>query len=177
MNLNLSPIFESGRDSPATTSSDYEAMHPYWKMVKAVGGGLETIKAGGRDYLPQFEMEEDKTYNRRLDTVRRTNVFSDIVITLAFKPFIKPVRLGEDTAQDFVDLAEDVTGYGEDLHMFANKLFRAAARLALAVAVLGAATAQAQTTLVSNLGQTEDKSSLVGQVVGQISEAQRFLRG
>ena len=75
---------EKGPDTP---SSDYEAMRPYWAMVTAIMGGTATMRAAGETYLPRFEHESKKCYDTRLAAAKFTNIFGDIVDTLASKPF------------------------------------------------------------------------------------------
>ena len=109
---------------PSNPSSDHEAMVPYWTMVAAIMRGVAGMRAGGPAYLPKFESEPDKAYERRLAQARMTNIFADVVVNLAIRPFEQPVRLAPEAPEDLVKFAEDLTGTGEDLTMFGAKVFR-----------------------------------------------------
>lgn len=107
--------------TPEATSSDYEAMAPYWRMVSAILGGTETMRAGGQTYLPKFEHESKACYDTRLASAKFTNIFSDIVDTLASKPFEKELVIEKSDAVD--DLIEDIDGQGNHIHVFGAGMF------------------------------------------------------
>ena len=115
-----------GGNTPDNPSGDYSAQIDYWKTVRAILGGIETMRAGGQLFLPKFEQEPMDQYNRRLRTSRMTNVFTDIVDDLTQRPFEKPVTLPDNAPSEIVDFAGDVDGRGTDLHVFANELFYSA---------------------------------------------------
>lgn len=105
-------------------SADHKAMSPYWDKVAAVLGGIDTLRAAGKTYLPKFPNEETKDYEYRLASARLTNVFRDIVETLSQKPFTEKLKIVEDGApEEIVILADDIDGRGNNLHVFAAETF------------------------------------------------------
>lgn len=111
------------KNTPDTTSSDYDAMLPYWDKVEAILGGRDAVIAGGETYLPRFPNETDADYQYRLDNAKFTNVYKDIVDNLASKPFAEEVGLGDGAPERFLQLAEDIDGRGNNLHVFAETTF------------------------------------------------------
>ncbi|HEY8215385.1 MAG TPA: hypothetical protein VIG36_14795, partial [Methylocystis sp.] len=108
----------------ASPGADHEAMSPYWRQVADILGGIETMRRGGTKHLPKFPKETDSDYQFRLSQTKLTNVFGDIVDTLAAKPFGKEVAIVDGSASPrIVALAEDIDGAGTNLHRFAASLF------------------------------------------------------
>lgn len=113
------------KTAPDTPSSDYEAMRPYWTMVEALMGGTSAMRAAGNAYLPKFHNETQPDYDDRLANSKFTNIYADIVGTLASKPFAEKLTVA-DSASDVVRaLGEDIDGRGANLHVFAQRVFAA----------------------------------------------------
>ncbi len=110
---------------PNTPSSDYSAMIGYWTMVEAILGGVETLRACGKRFLPRFESESDADYSHRLEVAPCTNVYSDISRNLSSKPFSRELALGDGADKSIETLCEDIDGQGNNLHVFAHDLFKA----------------------------------------------------
>ena len=102
---------------------DLAAMVEYWDKTDAIIEGWDAVKACGKTYLPKFADEEDSEYNVRLSLSKFTNIYRDIVESLASKPFEQEVTFqsGEavsnppDAIKDFI---EDVDGSGNNLTVF-----------------------------------------------------------
>jgi hypothetical protein len=109
--------------SPATTSTDYNVMKPYWDKVDAVLGGIDTMIEAGDKYLPKFPGEWADLYSLRLNTAVLTNIYKDVAENLAQKPFSKKARMKEGTNKDVEDLAEDIDSRGNNLHVFLAETF------------------------------------------------------
>lgn len=110
---------------PSDTSSDYDAMKPYWDMVATILGGADAMRAAGPKYLPKFPNESQADYDFRRQNSKFTNIFRDIVENLAAKPFSKEVVLSENASDRVKALSENITGQGDHLHVFAaNSFFR-----------------------------------------------------
>lgn len=107
------------------TSSDYQAMVEYWELNAALMGGVAAVRAKGRKYLPQFPNESDASYNHRLKNSRFTNVYRDIIESLASKPFTKEVGLAnaDGAPEQLLAMVEDIDRGGNHLHVFAQELF------------------------------------------------------
>lgn len=107
----------------AKRSPDIAAMLEYWDKTDAIVEGWDAVKACGQTYLPKFADEENAEYDVRLSLTKFTNVYRDIVESLASKPFEQEVTFqsGEkvseppDAIKNFV---EDVDGEGNNLTVF-----------------------------------------------------------
>lgn len=111
---------------PDTTSSDYDSMFPYWSKVADILGGataMRKLPVGGNPYLPQFPNESLADYQRRVQNAKFSNIYRDIVESLAAKPFTKEVTLAEGAADQYKQMAEDIDGAGNHLHVFAGQAF------------------------------------------------------
>jgi|GEM_PF-580901 len=112
------------KTTPNTPSSDYEAMAPYWNMVETVLSGADAVRRSGQTYLPKFPNETEGDYEYRRENAKFTNIFSDIVSTLASKPFGEELSLVDQSASDTIKaLAEDIDGRGNNIHVFASNVF------------------------------------------------------
>lgn len=119
------------KKGPDATSSDYDAMLPYWDKVEVILEGQDAIIAAGETYLHQFPGEEPDEYAYRLANAKFTNIYADIVSNLASKPFAEEVTLAEGAASQFEDLAEDIDGRGNNLNVFASQTFFAGVNYAI----------------------------------------------
>lgn len=119
------------RNSPDNTSSVYDAMLPYWNKVEAILAGEEAVIASGELMLPRFPGEDFDTYSRRLANAKFTNIYGDIVATLASKPFANDVRLRDGAATEMEALIEDIDGRGNNLTVFAASTFYAGINYAI----------------------------------------------
>lgn len=108
---------------PNATSSDHDAMAPYWKMVETMMGGVRAMREV-KDYLPKFPQERDQDYEFRRKSAKFTNIFRDIVENLAQRPFGKQVKLEDDALpSEIEEFQEDVDGQSNHLHVFAGEVF------------------------------------------------------
>lgn len=102
---------------------DHAAMAPYWNKVAAILGGVEAMRKVPA-FLPKFPRESSENYKYRLANSKFTNIYRDIVESLAAKPFTKEVRLLNDNVPDTIkQVVEDIDGAGNHLHAFASDLF------------------------------------------------------
>jgi hypothetical protein len=109
---------------PATPSGDHAAMSAYWQMVGTILDGADAMRAAGVRYLPQFPNESAADYEYRRKHAKFTNIYRDIVESLASKPFTEKVALSEDDAPErLAGLVEDIDGRGNNLHVFASQVF------------------------------------------------------
>jgi hypothetical protein len=143
------------QNDPANLSADRLAMEGYLRKVDDVLTGVEAMRARRTEYLPMLPNENDKDYDHRLSTSKLTNVFSDIVESLAAKPFTKEVSIKpgkteqpvkpklaavdgkefkEQPAQpeklpDWLEtFKEDVDARGNNLNVFAANVFHSGIR-------------------------------------------------
>lgn len=111
--------------TPADPSGDYKAMLDYWRTVSDLYHGADAVRAAGPRYLPKLENESEKQYADRVRWARYTNVYGDILNTLAVKPFVDEVSVN-DATPSVVSLVEDIDGQGNNLHNFAADYFKSA---------------------------------------------------
>ena len=114
------------KNDPSAKSGDRMAAESYLKMVANIMGGVETMRAAGVSYLPQWRTESREDYERRRKLARMTNVFADIVDTQSLKPFEEPWSMAKESTERLVEFAEDVDGRGRSLHDFCHGLFHQA---------------------------------------------------
>ncbi len=113
-------------------SGDYRAMQRYWTTVDDILGGVETMRAGGKKYLPQFPNESSCNYQHRRKNSKFTNIFRDITENLASKPFTREVGLADDSVPEPIKaVVEDVDRAGNHLHVFAAEVFEAGIQKAI----------------------------------------------
>lgn len=110
----------------ATPSSAYQRMLPRWKMIDALLGGTEAMRAAREAYLPQYEAESNKNYENRLERATLFNMTEQTLNTLAGKPFEENIVLGDDVPSQIEELMEDVDQQGNNLQAFCRGWFREA---------------------------------------------------
>lgn len=111
---------------PDTPSSDHEAMAAFWSMVADILDGapaMRKLPSNINPYLPRFPNETLADYTYRVEHAKFTNIYRDIVETLAAKPFTKEVDLDEAAKSEYKALAEDIDGSGNHLYVFAGQSF------------------------------------------------------
>lgn len=110
------------KKEPDNTSSDYDAMAPYWAMASTMLAGAAAMRKAGNLYLPKFTNESEGDYKIRLTNAKFTNIFGDIVETLAAKPFSKELTVS-NAGSTIEALIEDIDGQGNHIHQFAAQTF------------------------------------------------------
>ncbi len=120
---------------PSQTSSDYNAMEREWRLISAIMAGVVEMRAHAASHLPKFEGESSEEYRRRTHTAPWRPEFSDILQTLASKPFGKDVaikgvapdaivgRLDEASGMRLGGIVDDIDGQGRSLTTFAREAF------------------------------------------------------
>lgn len=107
-------------------------MLPYWNLVDDITTGYDAVKSAGTKYLPMFPDELSADYDYRLALTEFTNVYRDIVESLAGKPFEEEITLIVDKNDDgsetpppteIEDFIENVDGAGNNLTSFAAATF------------------------------------------------------
>jgi hypothetical protein len=105
-------------------SDDNKYMLPYWELTDTIVEGLDALKAAGAKYLPKFADETKEDYQVRLDLATMTNIYRDVVESLASKPFEQEITLvGENQPTEIVSFTEDVDGSGNNLSVFSAMMF------------------------------------------------------
>lgn len=125
LTLTLRSLYASAFDNTdvGKRSKDSAAMMPFWEQVGDIVKGKAAIQMKGETYLPKFANEQTEDYETRLKLVKFTNVYRDIVESLANKPFEKEVTLTGEPPEAIKTFAEDVDGSGNDITVFAVDTF------------------------------------------------------
>jgi hypothetical protein len=118
--------------TPATPSPEVEAMAQEWPLITALLGGTSTMRAAGKEYLPQAPAESDAAYQYRLSTSTLFNGFRRTVETLAGKPFSEPLHLNDDVPPAIVEYEKDIDLEGRNLQAFAHGAIQTALAYGLA---------------------------------------------
>ena len=122
-------------DDPSTPSSDYNAMEREWRLISAIMAGVVEMRNCCGDHLPKFEGESSEEYRRRVATAPWRPEFTDILQTLASKPFGRDValkgvvsdaivgKLDDASGMRIGGLVDDIDGRGSSLTTFAREVF------------------------------------------------------
>ena len=122
-------------DDPSQTSSEYNSMSLEWELIADIMAGVKAMRRKGTRYLPQFQNESGAEYKRRLDSAPWRPEFTDVLQTLASKPFGKDVivkgvaperiagKLDPATGNRTTGFVDDVDGRGNSLTIFARETF------------------------------------------------------
>lgn len=108
---------------PSCASSDYREMRPTWEKIRAILGGLHSVRHHGERYLPKYEKESHHEYKRRLESTAWRPEFEDGVRNLSAKPFQKDIALSDGASEQIKTFAENVDGQGSNLTQFAKAFF------------------------------------------------------
>ena len=107
-----------------TTSSEYDLQLPYWTMTRNMMKGTAAMRKAAFSYLPMFEAEDKDDFLRRARYARYTNIFGDIVKSLADRPFAKePVIKANDHMEPML---ENIDGQNNHSFVFMAEWFRQA---------------------------------------------------
>lgn len=108
--------------NPGLLSSAATTMQQRTRMLRAVYGGTETMRAMGAEFLPQYDKENDTRYNSRLASTFALNKMREAVDAASAKPFrtlLKVINSDPD-----LDLwVQDIDLQGNHLHVFAHQFF------------------------------------------------------
>lgn len=126
-------IISSDQIDLSARNVDSAYMLPYWNLTDDLIVGYDAVKAQGAKYLPKFSDEPQSDYDARLQQTEMTNVYGDVVETLAGKPFEEAVTLEQDKNEEtgeaiplpsgLDDFVKDVDGAGNDLTSFVATTF------------------------------------------------------
>lgn len=110
--------------NPSRKASSIEAMAKIWQMIGDIMEGGEAVRRAGSRYLPQFEAESLREYNRRLMQAPWQPEFVDILQGLTSKPFSRDIMLRPGASAQMTQIAEDVDRRGNNLTQFARTFFK-----------------------------------------------------
>jgi len=116
--------------APAAKTSDvttpcagYQTMSQEWRMIDALLGGTKAMRREREEYLPRFEGEDDKNYEKRLKNTYLYNHYKKAVQALVGKPFSSSIARPENEPEELKPIANDFDMLGNDVTMYAKKWF------------------------------------------------------
>jgi hypothetical protein len=109
--------------NPGQLSSAATTMQSRTRMLRAVYGGTETMRAQGATFLPQYEKESNTRYQARLASTFALNKLREAVDAASAKPFRTLLKIVNNTDQDLDAWVQDVDLQGNHLHVFAHQFF------------------------------------------------------
>lgn len=101
---------------------DSQWMLEYWDKTDDIVAGENAMKAGATKYLPKFRREDQEDYNERLNFIEFTNIYRDIVETLASKPFEEPISLVEGEGENKKGIPDAIKEFIEDVDGASNNI-------------------------------------------------------
>ena len=108
--------------NPGQLSSAATTMQDRTKMLRAVYGGTETMRAQGAEFLPQYEKESDTRYAARLASTFALNKLREAVDAASAKPFRTLLKVNNGDPD--LDLwTQDIDLQGNHLHIFGHQYF------------------------------------------------------
>lgn len=115
-------------DALLKRAPDMAAMVDYWDKTDAIVEGEDAVKAEGSRYLPMFADETKPDYEVRLSVAKFTNIYRDMVESLAAKPFEDEIKLADSDGatsppEEIVKFTEDVDGAGNNITVFSALTF------------------------------------------------------
>ena len=97
MNMMVGPLRPPA--TVATPSAEREAMQDDIDLIADIRAGLPAMRARSARYLPRYEAEGQEEHRRRVASAPWRPEFADVLLTLASKPFSKPVTLPDGTPE------------------------------------------------------------------------------
>lgn len=118
------PATENAADGsdPSIPSAAYERMKPRWEKCRACFIGTEAIRAGGTDFLAQYDGETDEAYQVRKVLAAFYNAFKRTALASVGMLLEEEPTLGDDMPDELVELAENIDFRGTHLNVFASRL-------------------------------------------------------
>ena len=111
-------------NNPSLTSSAYEYMKPDWHLCRTVYEGTGAMRRAGREFLPQYERETDREYERRLNATTLTNMLRLAVLNAVGRPFSKPLTIADTSSQVVFEWAKDFDMEGHDINVWGRRAMR-----------------------------------------------------
>jgi len=113
-----------------TPSIQYNAMMTAgsWDLCMDILGGILSMRAAGKTWLPKEPEEKESKYKVRLKRSFLNNVYKDTIEKYVARPFSRPARWdvkGNDEAKEaLAPVMDDMDGEGQHHQAFSKSLFR-----------------------------------------------------
>lgn len=115
---------DKAKETIRTPRPEYQEMFDDWQLCRDLMKGTRAMWDSGSTWLPQWTMEGNPDYDRRLHSTILFNGFARAVKTLSGKVFSEPVTISEDYSQTMYDWFDNIDLTGRPLNTFAATLFR-----------------------------------------------------
>jgi len=113
----------SGEEAKVDTPcAAYTAMQKAWPLIDDLMAGSAAMQANAAKYLPQFDKENPKHYNARVNNSSLFSAYADTFKNIASKPFSKKLTLEGELPTPLSEIADDVDGQGKTLMQLAREL-------------------------------------------------------
>lgn len=106
------------------------SMAEAWTPIDALVGGTITMRKAGKQFLPQWPMEEDGSYKDRLGSAVLFPAFARTTEVLAAKPFSRPIK-ADGISKRVEGMFSNIDMLGTDLHAFSGQIMLACLRYGL----------------------------------------------
>lgn len=94
------------------------------KIIRALRGGTDAMRAAGSEYLPREPGETPYAFQKRLKRSVLTNFIARVVKNLSSKPFSRPVVVTSEAHQEIAELfSKDIDGKGTSVSSLAAVVF------------------------------------------------------
>ncbi|MGA4453441.1 DUF4055 domain-containing protein [Pseudomonas fortuita] len=94
------------------------------KIIRALRGGTDAMRAAGTEYLPREPGESPLAFQKRLKRSVLTNFIARVVKNLSSKPFSRPVVVTSEAHQEIAELfSKDIDGKGTSVSSLAAVVF------------------------------------------------------
>jgi hypothetical protein len=107
---------------PNDESGAYRSMSSTWQKITDIRAGADAVRAKGTAYLPKFEEEGQKDYERRNASAPWRPEFNDALGSLVAKPFSRDVGVTGAETDELKAFIEDVDTRGNNLTVFARDM-------------------------------------------------------
>lgn len=115
------------RSAVYTASTVQAQKHIKQQRIRAVYGGNDTMRDGGKSYLPKFAQEQEDVYSKRRMAAHMNNHLAPAIDGYVGRIFAKPVVLPDrDNDKETKDLWEDIDLRGNNGDVFFQSVVRSA---------------------------------------------------
>ena len=109
-------------DSPDYRNAAHRAQAEDLLLVRSAHGGTKTMRARGKEFLPQHPMESDRKYNDRLRQAVALNAMQKTVEGLVGMVFRRDPVFSEDMPPDIESHMESVDAHADALNIFMRRV-------------------------------------------------------
>ena len=124
LSLVVPPEMGPATSSVNSPSAAVTAMRAIWDMTNALMNGTKAMREAREIYLPPWPEEEDDSYDDRLSKSTLFPAYKRTVVTLAARPFSKPISFGDDVPEKFKPWLDNVDLQGNNCDAFMSETFK-----------------------------------------------------